>query len=141
MNREVLNFNMGIFDWLFNNTSLGQNGEENGVDVKYTGGDVRHLNEDSKYGYDGKMVSDRSGNTHIYESSDSWISHSHDIVNQNGDTVYSRNAGEDSESHPWQDRKHMQEILKHLSIEQLIALKERLQESIGFEQDDYRKQM
>lgn len=132
---------MGIFDWLLDNTSLGQNGKENGVDVEYTGGDIRHLNDDSKYGYDGKMVSDKSGNTHIFESNDNWNTHSHEVINQNGETIYSRNANEDSTNHPWEDRKHMLEILKHLSIEQLIALKKYFEEHISFEQDDYRKQM
>lgn len=115
---------MGLFDWLFNETSLGQNGEENGVEVTYTGGTVKHI-DDSEIGYDAKIESHKDGTTHYYTSSDGFQSHSHD-VSLGDDIVYSRDDNEDVQDHPWTDREHYIKFLESLSIEDLTKLKEYL---------------
>ena len=116
---------MGIFDGLFG-SSLGKDGtDENGVEVKYTGGDVRHLNDNSKYGYDAKVVSDKNGNTHYYSSGSDWDRHSHDISDKDGNFIYNRSENDSrSDNHQWEDKKQIADFIEYMPENQLSYLYE-----------------
>ena len=94
---------------------------ENGVKVTYTNSDtnILHLNDDYDNGYDAKMKTPASGADGSLDfftsSSKDWQTHLHGNVDSNGKIT----SYHDEDSRKWNERNHLLELLKELSLEEL----------------------
>ena len=74
--------------------------DNSGVEVNYMGRNLYHLTSNDG-DYDAKIEAKTDGTTHVYTTKSDWSDHSHDVYDNKGNKIYSREEGS---GHKWETR-------------------------------------